>query len=170
VAHTVIEVPAMAGDPTHAAADGPALLSAALAESGTHPATRRMVVSPFDGDSRAASTKLGGRISELVRDSVARADIPLVVAGSCDVAPAVLAGIRDARIGVVWIGAHADFNTPGPAAICLRSVLCRRQRPTTGPWRQGRSFGGLRSGSGPYLEPTSPPTTTGLRISATCLV
>jgi arginase len=112
VSHAIIEVPAMAGDPTHAAADGPAVVSAALAEMGSRLAVRRVAVPPLRGDSRAASIELGCRVGELVRESVARGDVPLVLAGSCDVAPGVLAGIRDASVGVVWIDAHGDFNTP----------------------------------------------------------
>jgi arginase len=112
VSHAIIEVPAMAGDPTHAAADGPAVVSAALAEMGSRLAVRRVVVPPLRGDNRAASIELGGRVGELVRECVAHEDVPLVLAGSCDVAPGVLAGIRDASVGVVWIDAHGDFNTP----------------------------------------------------------
>jgi arginase len=112
MSHAIIEVPAMAGDPAHAAADGPAVLSAALAEAGSRVPVRRVAVSPLHGDRRAASIEVGGRVGELVRESIARGDVPLVFAGSCDVAPGVLAGIGDASVGVVWIDAHGDFNTP----------------------------------------------------------
>jgi len=40
----------------------------------------------------------------------------MVLAGSCDVAAGVLAGIGDERLGVIWIDAHADFNTPASSA------------------------------------------------------
>jgi arginase len=112
VSHAIIEVPAMAGDPAHAAADGPAVLSAALAEAGSRVPVRRVAVPPLHGDRRAASIEVGGRVGDLVRVSIARGDVPLVFAGSCDVAPGVLAGIGDAGVGVVWIDAHGDFNTP----------------------------------------------------------
>jgi arginase len=36
----------------------------------------------------------------------------LLLAGSCTSSHGVLAGIEHARTGVVWIDAHADFNTP----------------------------------------------------------
>ena len=109
---TIVEVPAMAGDGSHPAAAGPAALSAALADAGCRPTVRRVWVPPFGGDAYAASVELGRRLVGEVHRIVARGERPLVLAGSCDVAPAMLAGIGDARAGVVWIDAHADFNTP----------------------------------------------------------
>src|SRR5215210_3018285 len=94
----IVEVPAMAGDPSHPAAAGPAALTAALGVSGAH----RVDVSR---DPTRATV-------DVVRSIARAARRPLVLAGSCDVAPAVLAGIGDAECGVVWIDAHADFNTP----------------------------------------------------------
>lgn len=112
VSYVIIEVPAMAADPTHEAAAGPAVLSAALAEGGRRLAVRRVAVAPLDGDRLMASIEVARRVGELVRESTARGDVPLVFAGSCDVAPGVLAGVGDASVGVVWIDAHGDFNTP----------------------------------------------------------
>jgi len=113
VGDTIIEVPAMAGDPSHPAADGPAVLTAALAHSGCRLAVRRVPVPPFAGDAYAACIEVGRDVADRVREIVVHGDRPIVLAGSCDVAPAVLAGIREKRAGVVWIDAHADFNTPG---------------------------------------------------------
>ena len=112
----MIEVPAMAGDPSHAAADGPAMLAAALADAGCRLASGRVSVPPFGGDVRAASLAVCLRVAEHGRAIVAGASRPVVLAGSCDVAPGVLAGVRDDRCGVVWIDAHADFNTPSSSA------------------------------------------------------
>jgi arginase len=108
----LIEVPTMAGDNSHAAAAGPAVLTAAVAATGCRPATRIVPVSPFVGDSRAASIELNGQLAETVGEVVAGGKRPVVLAGSCDVAPGVWAGIRDPSAGVMWIDAHADFNTP----------------------------------------------------------
>lgn len=102
----------MAGDPSHVAADGPAALSAALANAGCRQPVHRVAVPSPDRDTRVASRNVGRRVAELVRQVVSGGQAPVVLAGSCDVAPAVLAGIRDADLGVVWIDAHADFNTP----------------------------------------------------------
>jgi arginase len=116
VGHVIIEVPAMAGDPSHAAANGPAVLTAALADAGCRLASRRVSVPSFGGDVRAASIEVSRRVADRAQAVVVRGHRPVVLAGSCDVAPGVLAGIRDARCGVVWIDAHADFNTPRSSA------------------------------------------------------
>jgi arginase len=112
----LIEVPAMAGDPSHPAAAGPAVLTAALAGAGCRLGASRVSAPPFHGAVRSASIEVCRRTAELVRTTVARGLRPIVLAGSCDVAPGVLAGVRDAHCGVVWIDAHADFNTPSSSA------------------------------------------------------
>jgi arginase len=116
VGSAIIEVPAMAGNPSHAAADGPEVLTAALADAGCRLASCRLPVRPFGGDVRAASIAVCRQVAEQGQALVAEASRPVVLAGSCDVAPGVLAGVRDTRCGVVWIDAHADFNTPSSSA------------------------------------------------------
>lgn len=49
----------------------------------------------------------------VVREVSELGHTPLIFAGSCDVAPGVLAGLADPDCGVIWIDAHADFNRPG---------------------------------------------------------
>jgi arginase len=112
----IVEVPAMAGDPSHPAAAGPAALTAALADAGHEAPVRRVAVPAFGGDVRAASMEVGRSTAEHVRAAVSDSALPLVLAGSCDVATAVLAGLGDTEAGVVWIDAHADFNTPSSSA------------------------------------------------------
>jgi arginase len=102
----------MAGDPAHPAALGPAALRTALAAAGHDPPVRRVEVPAFEGDIQAASLEVALRTARHARAAVAEGTWPLVLAGSCDVAPGVLAGLRDADVGVVWIDAHADYNTP----------------------------------------------------------
>jgi arginase len=97
----------MAGDPAHPAAAGPAVLTAALGEPG-----RAVAIEPFGRDVRAASLEVCRRTAALVRVAVGAGRRPLVLAGSCDVAPGVVAGLGEPDCGVVWIDAHADFNTP----------------------------------------------------------
>jgi arginase len=109
---TIVEVPAMAGDPFHEAAEGPAVLTDALAVAGRRCQVRRVSVPSPAGDVAEASVRAGRLTAQQVRSIRSEGRLPLVLAGSCDVAPAVLAGIRDAACGVVWIDAHADFNTP----------------------------------------------------------
>lgn len=104
----IIEVPAMGGDGDHPAAQGPAALTAAVGLR----AARRVEIPPYGGDQRSASDAVGERVADAVREVVAGGGTPLVFAGSCDVAAHVVAGIGDPDIGVIWIDAHADFNTP----------------------------------------------------------
>jgi arginase len=51
-------------------------------------------------------------LAPVVQRSVVGARLPIVLAGSCDAALGVLAGYEHSACGVVWIDAHADFNTP----------------------------------------------------------
>jgi len=104
----IIEVPAMCGDGGHPAAVGPAALTAALGM----PATHRVEIPAYGGDQRAASDAVGERVADAVREVVAGDGTAVVFAGSCDVAAHVVAGLGDPDVGVVWIDAHADFNTP----------------------------------------------------------
>jgi arginase len=116
VGHAIIEVPAMAGDPGHPAAEGPAALTAALLDAGARLPAHRVAIPAFGGEARAASIEVGRRVADVVHEVVATDDRPVVLAGSCDVAPAVFAGLGDGDAGVVWIDAHADFNTPESSA------------------------------------------------------
>jgi acyl dehydratase/arginase family enzyme len=104
----IIEVPAMCGDGDHPAAEGPAALTAAVGLRAAH----RVEIPPHGGDHREASEAVGKRAAGAVREVVAGEGTPLVFAGSCDVAAHVVAGIGDPDVGVIWIDAHADFNTP----------------------------------------------------------
>ncbi len=110
--YEIIEVPAMTGDPRHLAAAGPSALTAALHDSGFELPTRRVSVEPSTGDVIADSIRVATQLREVVRAVVAAGNVPLVLAGSCDVAPAILAGIEHPGIGGIWVDAHADFNTP----------------------------------------------------------
>jgi arginase len=112
VAYVIVEVPAMAGDPRHPAAAGPAAITGALIDAGREMPVRRVSVGAAGGDTIASSIRIGVAVRKLVRAIVAAGNVPIVLAGSCDVAPAVLAGIERPSVGVVWIDAHADFNTP----------------------------------------------------------
>jgi arginase len=44
--------------------------------------------------------------------AIAAGDFPLVLSGSCVTAPGVLSSIDHSSLGILWIDAHADFNTP----------------------------------------------------------
>lgn len=54
------------------------------------------------------NASLAGHVIEAVESGA----FPLVLGGNCDSALGTLAGIGTADIGVVWMDAHGDFNTP----------------------------------------------------------
>ena len=102
----------MAGDGAHPASEGPAAMTAALAARGWRLAVRTLRIPPRAGHVEEASLRVARELAVAVHDVRNAGHVPLVFAGSCDVAPGVLAGVADDRCGVVWIDAHADFNTP----------------------------------------------------------
>lgn len=107
----LIQVPYMVGDDRHGASRGPQTLVESLADSGAVRGPRIERPGPFR-DSASASVAVNRELAGAVRGSVAAGQLPLVLAGSCDVSMGVLAGFDHARCGVVWVDAHADFNTP----------------------------------------------------------
>jgi arginase len=54
------------------------------------------------------------RLAQHVGAAVAEGAFPLVLAGNCNSCLGTVAGLgpRDAPLGVVWLDAHADFDTP----------------------------------------------------------
>jgi arginase len=112
VTKVIVEVPAMAGDGAHPASQGPAAMTAALRAAGRRLAVRTLRIPARTDHVEAASLRIACEVAAAVGDATSAGQAPLVLAGSCDVAPGVLAGLADERCGVVWIDAHADFNTP----------------------------------------------------------
>ncbi len=47
-----------------------------------------------------------------VKDAVEQETVPVVLAGNCNSCLGTLAGIPEARTGVVWFDRHPDFHTP----------------------------------------------------------
>jgi arginase len=112
----LVEVPYHAGDDRHPAALGPRRLlesGAADVVARRHVVTVRTVSrrEPFS-DTASSSLAVNRRTAEVVRSAVSAKQFPLILAGSCTTSHGVLAGMEHARTGVVWIDAHADFNTP----------------------------------------------------------
>ena len=56
----------------------------------------------------AVMAAVAGRVDEAVADGA----FPLVLAGNCSTATGTVSGLAPRRAGVVWLDAHADFNTP----------------------------------------------------------
>jgi arginase len=109
----LIDVPFAMGDDRHAASEG----GRRLIEGGARRLVRaRRVVrvareAPF-ADTATACRAVHRELAAAVAGAAAAGELPIVIAGSCDAAAGVLAGLERERCGVVWIDAHADFNTP----------------------------------------------------------
>lgn len=111
-----ILVPYMAGDDRHTASRGPERLvsagvAACLAGRGRVRVERIEREGAFR-DTGTASLSVNRRLAAGVRAALAAGEFPLVLAGSCDAALGVVAGIGPARCGAIWFDAHGDFNTP----------------------------------------------------------
>ncbi len=59
-----------------------------------------------------AIVDLNRGVRAAVREAIAEGACPVVLAGNCNSALGILAGIPNQRIGIVWLDAHGDFNTP----------------------------------------------------------
>lgn len=109
-------VPYMAGDDRHGASRGPErLLSAGIAgrfADRSRVRTERIERDGPFGDTGSASLAVNRRLAASVRAAIDAGEFPFVLAGSCDAALGVLAGIGTAGTGAVWLDAHGDFNTP----------------------------------------------------------
>ena len=113
-ATALIEVPYMCGDAAHPARHGPARCAEALGAHG--PSTTVGSETGVGTDPVSASLRVNRELASAVRTARARGERPLVLAGSCDASLGVLAGVADAGCGIVWLDAHADFNTPDSSA------------------------------------------------------
>lgn len=61
----------------------------------------------------AAATELHRRIGQAVGETREAGRLPIVLTGNCNYAAlGALAGLSSESVGVVWLDAHADFNTP----------------------------------------------------------
>lgn len=59
----------------------------------------------------ATAFELQRLVASHVKAAVEEGKFPLVLAGNCNVAVGVLAGLGR-EVGIVWLDAHGDFNTP----------------------------------------------------------
>jgi arginase len=64
----------------------------------------------------AASAAVNQVLHKTVRSAVTMGRLPIVLAGSCDAAIGIAASLNPGRCGLVWVDAHADFNTPQSSA------------------------------------------------------
>ncbi|MBC7233140.1 MAG: arginase family protein [Chloroflexi bacterium] len=74
-------------------------------------------------------------LARQVRDALAQQRFPMVLAGNCNACLGVLAGIATMPIGIIWLDAHGDFNTPETSAsgfldgmsLAMATGLCYRK-------------------------------------------
>ena len=75
------------------------------------------VPSPFPTEI-GTSFALHRALADTVRDAISAERFPLILAGNCGSALGTVSGLRSAAphdsspVGVIWLDAHADFNTP----------------------------------------------------------
>ena len=86
-------------------ADGPPILSSALATDGVPVVT----VEPAE----ESTNEIGASIAVVhaVAETVRGVDFPVVLSANCNSSLGTITGIGG-DVGVVWFDAHADFNTP----------------------------------------------------------
>jgi arginase len=112
----LVEVPYMSGDGGHPASAGPRRVAEAartlLAARGATFESSTVEVALGDADPVQAPWRVADGVASAVRQATTGGRLPIVLAGSCDAALGVLAGLAGPPYGVVWLDAHGDFNTP----------------------------------------------------------
>ena len=114
---SLIQVPYMVGDDRHSDSDGTQhLLQNGAANIFTSNGFTVSVDQVERGtayrDSATSSLAVNKNLKKTVQRAVVAEQVPIVLAGSCDVSAGILAGFDHSRCGVVWLDAHGDFNTP----------------------------------------------------------
>jgi len=59
-----------------------------------------------------AIVDINRQIRTAVRDTIAGGGCPVVLAGNCNSCLGTIGGMESDRVGIVWLDAHGDFNTP----------------------------------------------------------
>lgn len=100
----------MGAGPIHLLESG---LEARLRTAG-HSVQTRWIEAPADPPPAEIRTtfQLAAGVADAVRDARAAGALPIILAGNCSSSIGTLAGLADAEPAVVWLDAHADFNTP----------------------------------------------------------
>jgi arginase len=111
----LIAVPYHAGDDRLASSKGPDRFLEAgavdLFSGGAVTVERVDRGRPFR-DTATSAARVNRDLADRVRRAVSAGRLPIVLSGSCNSSLGVLAGFDHSRCGVVWLDAHADFNTP----------------------------------------------------------
>ncbi len=56
--------------------------------------------------------RLNALIAKSVRQTIERKFFPFILAGNCITSVGTFSGLHDRNIGLIWLDAHGDFNTP----------------------------------------------------------
>jgi arginase len=59
-----------------------------------------------------AAFELDRRLAGCVAETIAAGAFPVILSGNCITSVGTVAGIGDPELGVIWLDAHGDFNTP----------------------------------------------------------
>ncbi len=63
-------------------------------------------------DDLESVVSVNSSIARHVRDAVGSEAVPLILGGACNVCLGAISGLEPRKVGVVWLDAHGDFNTP----------------------------------------------------------
>ena len=100
----------MGAGPIHLLESG---LEARLRAAG-HAVQTQWIEAPADPPPAEIRTtfQLAASVADAVRDSRSAGALPIILSGNCSSSIGTLGGLADAEPAVVWLDAHADFNTP----------------------------------------------------------
>ena len=113
---SLIAVPYHLGRPGAGAADGPDRILRAAAERGLELRDIRVAPSSPFANEVAATMNLNAELASVVCRELVAGRTPVTLSADCSSCLGTLAGMASAatgaaRIGVVWLDAHGDFNT-----------------------------------------------------------
>ncbi len=84
-----------------------------LSESGHTVDSKTIICSDVEQLTDTQSTfKLNSLLSKAISETVQSGALPVVLAGNCLTATGTLSGLHSDDMSMLWLDAHADFNTP----------------------------------------------------------
>ena len=84
-----------------------------LSESGHTVDSKTIICSDAEQLTETQSTfKLNALLSKAISDIAQFGALPIVLAGNCVTSAGTLSGLHNEEISMLWLDAHADFNTP----------------------------------------------------------
>ena len=84
-----------------------------LSESGHNVDSKTIICSDAEHLTDTQSTfKLNALLSKTVSEVVQSGALPVVLAGNCATSAGTLSGLHNDTMSMLWLDAHADFNTP----------------------------------------------------------